>query len=330
MTRLNVLVAIHHRVAAWTIPPGHVQRLREGFPHITFLHARDRHENLSLAPDADIAFALLLGPDVVAAAPRLRWVHGSAHAVGQFPLRELAARRILVTNSRGIQSAPIAEHVMAGILALARRLPDVLARQAQRAWTPNDFVGAASPWSIAGKTVGIIGLGTLGQAIAVRARSFGMRVLGMRRREALGAPPEVDRIVTRENLPAFLAESDVVVLAAPSTPGTTRILDAPAIATLKPGAIVVNVSRGELVDEQALAEALESGRLGGAILDVFEREPLPLASPLWSRPNVIVTPHMAGFRSDHFDAVVALFSENLRRFERGTDLLNTVDLEAGY
>ena len=330
MTRLRVLVAIHHRVEAWTIQPVHVDVLRAKFPHVTFLHARDRREDVSLAPDADAAFALLLGADVLHAASRLRWVHCSAHAVGQFPLQELAARNIQVTNSRGIQSTPIADHVMAGVLALARRLPWTLRQQGQRAWAPNDFAGDASPWSLTGKVVGIIGLGTLGQAVAVRAKAFGMRVVGMRRRVGLGAPPGVDRVVARADLGSLLAEADVVVLAAPLTPDTSRILDAPAIAALKPGAVVVNVSRGQLMDEKALAAALSIGHLGGAVLDVFENEPMPPDSPFWSMPNVIVTPHMAGFRTDHFDAVVGLFAENLRRFERGTDLLNLVDLEAGY
>jgi len=330
MSRLSVLVAIHHRVDAWTIPSAHVGALRAQFPHVNFLHAHDRQENLALAPDADVAFALILSADVVERAPRLRWVHGSAHAVGQFPLAELAARRIPVTNSRGIQSTPIAEHVMGGVLALARRLPHALRRQGERVWTPNDFVADASPWSIAGKTIGIIGLGTLGQAIAVRAKAFGMGVVGLRRRVALPAPPGVDRVVARADLGSFLADADVVVLAAPLTPDTSQILDARAIEALKPGAIVVNVSRGQLMDEGALVKALSIGRLGGAVLDVFVDEPLPPESPFWSLPNVIVTPHMAGFRADHFDAVVDLFADNLRRFERGEELLNLVDLEAGY
>lgn len=330
MTPLSVLVAIHHRVTAWTIPAGQVEALRAQFPHVTFLHAHDRHEDVSLAPDADVVFALVLGADVVQRAPRLRWVHCSAHAVGQLPLPELAARRIPVTNSRGIQSTPIAEHVMAGVLSLARRLPTALRRQHERAWAPNDFARADEPWSLAGKTMGIIGLGTLGQAIAVRAAAFGMRVVGVRRRPELGSPPGVERVVSRDDLGAFLADADVVVLAAPSTPDTHQILNAAAITSLKAGAIVVNVSRGQLLDEQALTAALSSGHLGGAVLDVFEREPLPEDSLLWGMPHVILTPHTSGFRVGHFDAVVGLFAENLRRFERGADLLNAVDLQVGY
>ncbi len=327
---MNVLIAIHHRVTAWTIPPGHVDELRNRFPHVTFLHSRDRESDLAHAADADVAFAIGLGKDAAARATRLRWLHCSAHAVGHFPLADLAARGVIVTNSRGIQSTPIAEHVMGCLLALARRLPETMRYQQQRAWLPNDLTGAASPWLIAGTTIGIIGLGTLGQAIAVRAKAFGMRVIGMRRDPKREVPPGVDEVVGRSDLDRLLKAADVIVLAAPWTPGTDQILDAAAIARMKRGAVVINVARGQLLDESALAQALDAGTLGGAVLDVFTAEPLPPDSPFWSMPNVIITPHTSGFRTDHFDAVIDLFSENLRRFERGADLLNVVDLEAGY
>jgi len=327
---MQVLIAIHHRVVAWTIPATQVEELRRRFPHIDFLHSRDRDSDLELAPEADVAFALGLSKEAAARATRLRWVHCSAHAVGQFPLADLASRGITVTNSRGTQSTPIAEHVMAGLLALARRLPQTLRRQEQRVWLPNELTGQASPWLIAGKTMGIIGLGTLGQAIATRAKAFGMRVIGIRRSPDRDVPVGVDQIVARIDVDRMLEEADVVVLAAPWTPGTNQILDSAAIGKMKPGAVVINVARGQLVDEPALEEALTSGRLGGAVLDVFTNEPLPPDSAIWSMPNVIITPHTSGFRTDHFDAVVNLFSENLRRFEGGGPLLNLVDMEAGY
>ncbi len=152
----------------------------------------------------------------------------------------------------------------------------------------------------------------------------------MRRNPGRGVPAAVDQVIGRADLDGLLEAADVVVLAAPLTPGTDRILDAAAIAKMKRGAVVINVARGQLIDESALASALDAGMLGGAVLDVFTTEPLPPGSPLWSMPNVIVTPHTAGFRTDHFEAVIDLFSENLRRFERGDALLNVVDLEAGY
>ena len=329
-TSVVVLIALHHRVDAWTIPVAHVEQLRTRFPHITFLHSTTRDGDSELAAGADAAFALALGKEAIARATQLRWVHCSGHAVGHFPLADLAARGIVVTNSRGIQAVPIAEHVMACLLALARKLPQTLRDQQERAWRPNALTGEASPWLLAGRTMGIIGLGTLGEAIAVRAKAFGMRVVGMRRHPGRGAPNGVDDVVGQADRDRLLAISDVIVVAAPLTAETQRLLDSAAIARMKAGAIVINIARGQLVDEAAIAEALESGHLGGAALDVFTTEPLPSDSPFWTLPNVIVTPHNSGFRAGHFDAVVDLFTENLKRFERGVELLNVVDVQRGY
>jgi len=327
---VNVLVAIHHRVDAWTIPATHLEQLRTRFPHITFLHSTTRESDLDLAADADVAFAIALNKDAVARATQLQWLHCSGHAVGHFPLADLAARGIVVTNSRGIQAVPIAEHVMACLLALARRLPETLSDQQERIWRPNTYVGEASPWLLAGRTIGVIGVGTIGEAIAARAKAFGMHVIGLRRSPAREVPAGFDEVVGPVDRDRLLAAADVVVLAAPLTSETHRLLDAAAIARMKSGAVVINVARGQLIDERALAEALEAGRLGGAVLDVFTSEPLAPDSPFWSLPNVIVTPHNSGFRTGHFDAVIDLFSENLTRFERGVELLNRVDLQTGY
>jgi phosphoglycerate dehydrogenase-like enzyme len=327
---MQVLVAVHHRVDAWTIPSAHVEELRTRFPHITFLHSTTRQTDIDLAADADVAFALALSQEAVSRARQLRWLHCSGHAVGHFPLADLAARGIMVTNSRGVQAIPIAEHVLGCLLALARRLPATLRDQQERVWRPNALTGEASPWLLAGQTMGVIGVGTIGKAIAARAAAFGMRVIGMRRNRGRGAPAGFEEVFGPSERVQFLTHSDVVVIAAPLTTETQRLLDAAAIAVMKPGAIVINNARGQLVAEPALAEALESGLLGGAVLDVFSTEPLPPDSPFWSLPNVIVTPHNSGFRAGHFDAVVDVFAENLRRFERGVDLLNVVDLETGY
>src|SRR4029079_695614 len=155
---MHVLIAIHHRVQAWTIQPAHVEEPRRRFPHVTFLHATTREADIDLAERADAAFALTLPKEAVARAACLKWVHCSGHAVGHFPLAELAARAIMVTNSRGVQAIPIAEHVMACLLALGRRLPQTMHNQRERLWRPNDLIGDVSPWLLAGRTLGIIGL----------------------------------------------------------------------------------------------------------------------------------------------------------------------------
>jgi len=319
-----VLVAVHHRVDAWTIPPSHVDQLRRRFPHITFLHSTTRDEDVELAADADVAFALALSREAIARAQQLRWVHCSGHAVGHFPLAELTARNIIVTNSRGVQSVPIAEHVMACLLALARKLPETLRDQQQRAWRPNAFTGEASPWLLAGRTIGIVGMGTIGAAIATRAKAFGMRVIGMRRNPLRGVAGAFDEVLGPGDSNQLLAVADVVVIAAPFTAETHRLLDAAAIQMMKPGAIVINVARGQLIDEAALAQALASGRVSGAALDVFTTEPLPADSPFWSMPNVIVTPHNSGWTQGMVRRRWDEIADNIRRFAAGDPLINLV------
>lgn len=329
---MNVLISIRQPVVAWVVPAAHVERLRRRFPDITFVHALDERMDLEGVAGADAAFTWTMTPEMLARASRLRWVHSSAVAVGTLPLADLAARGVVVTNSRGVQSDAIAEHVIACVLALAKRLPLLARRQEARHWAQNELAGDAMPWLVAGRTMGIIGLGTIGRAVAARASALGMRVLGVRRRTEAGTTGgvPVHAVVPAGEVREVIAASDVLVLAAPWTEATDRLLDAAAIGLMKRGAVLVNVARGQLVDEAALASALADGRLGGAALDVFLEEPLPASSPLWSLPNVIVTPHTSGFRADHWDAVIDLFERQIDRFRAGLPLLNQIDPKAGY
>ena len=327
---MKVLISIRQPVVAWVIPPAQVERLRERFPDVTFVHGVDEQIDAEALVDADVAFTWTMKPEMVPRAKNLRWVHSSAVAVGTLPLRELAARGVALTNSRGVQSPAIAEHVIACLLALAKRLPLILHHQNSRHWAQNEIIGPEMPWLIAGKRMGIIGLGTIGGAVAQRAAALGMHVVGVRRRLDQGKPVGVQDVVGPDALDDVIASSDVIVLAAPWTGATDRLIDERAIARMKRGAVVINIARGQLVCETSLARALTEGHLGGAALDVFNEEPLPPSSPLWSAPNVIITPHTSGFRADHWDAAVDLFIEQLRRFIAGETLLNPVDAEAGY
>jgi phosphoglycerate dehydrogenase-like enzyme len=176
----------------------------------------------------------------------------------------------------------------------------------------------------------ILGFGTIGQEVARRAHAFGMRVTGIRRRLDQPLPPFVDRMMGGNQLDEALRGADVLVISAPFLQETDRMIRAEQLALMNPGAILINVARGKIVDEPALLDALHSGQLGGAVLDVFEREPLDAASPLWDLPNVIISPHSSGVRPDHWEEIIDLFSENLRRFQSGETLLNAVDCKAGY
>jgi D-2-hydroxyacid dehydrogenase (NADP+) len=326
----NVLIFTVWPVAFWQVPAVQVARLRERFPKMTFTHAQSDADAAVAIETADVALASRLSPAMVERAVRLRWVHSTAAAVGILPLNELGARGILVTNSRGIQAAAMAEHVMGGLLLLSRRFNLMLDAQRERRWIQNELAGQVWPWSLKNRKMVILGFGTTGQEIARRAHAFGMRVTGIRRRLDEPLPPYVERIAGPSELADALRGSDVLVISAPFIPETERMIRAEHLALLNRGAILINVARGKIVDERALMEALESGQLGGAVLDVFEREPLPESSPLWMMPNVIVSPHSSGIRPDHWDEVIDLFSENLNRFQHGEPLLNQVDWKAGY
>lgn len=327
---MKALIFVSWPVKAWCIPDDKVAVLRERFPGVEFVHAATQAEARLGVEDADLSFTPFLTSEMVDAATRLRWVHSSASAVeGLLPLAKLAERGIVVTNSRGIQAVPIAEHVMGGLLVLARRFDRTLAAQREKRWIQNELTDDW-PWTLHGRRMTVVGLGTIGIEVAKRAHAFGVHVTGVRRRTDEQRPPFVERIVGPDRLNEALTGSDIVVLSAPAVAATQRIIGGEQLALLSRGAILVNVARGHIVDESAMRRALETGQLGGAVLDVFEREPLESSSPLWSLPNVVITPHNSGFRASHWDDVIDLFSDNLRRFQSGDPLRNVVDTSAGY
>jgi phosphoglycerate dehydrogenase-like enzyme len=275
---------------------------------------------------------------LLARSPRLSWVHSASAGVEGVLTPAGLERGLIVTNARGVFSDPIAEYVLMMILAVSRRLPQLLELQRERTWQPLE--GA----ELHDVTVGIVGLGSIGMAVARLARAFGCRVVATRRRgenaatepgpgdnAASGDPvPGIERIGGPEGLSDLLAESDFIVLAAPLTPDTNGMIDEAALAAVKPGAWLINVARGRLVDERALLRALREGPLGGAVLDTFREEPLVPGSPFYDLPNVIVTPHTSWSSGRVLDRSVELFCTNLERYAVGQPLLNVVDPTVGY
>jgi phosphoglycerate dehydrogenase-like enzyme len=279
---------------------------------------------------------------ILARAPRLSWVHSATSGVERALTPAALERGVVVTNARGVFSRPIAEYVVMMILAVSRRLPQLLELQRERTWQPLEGT------ELRDVTVGIVGLGSIGRAVGALATAFGCRVVAVRRRADAGsetsAAPDtdsgddgkplgevmLDRVGGPETLPELLAESDFIVLAAPLTPETEEMINAETLALVKPGAWLINVARGRLIDERALIRALRDGNLGGAVLDTFRDEPLPAMSSFYDLPNVIVTPHTAWSSGRVLDRSVELFCDNLRRFATGEPLLNVVDPDAGY
>jgi phosphoglycerate dehydrogenase-like enzyme len=325
---MNVVVGVISPAAAWVMPRHYVDQLRGSFPQHTFLEAWDRDTLRRLLPDADVAFTPFVDRDLFQSATRLRWVQSPAVGVGGLMFPELLASPVVITSARGIRARAIAEHVLGVTLALARQLPVAIRAQAAHRWAQEAIETEAR--TLEGQRMGIVGLGAIGMALVRIAAPFGFRISAIRRRGGEAPPEGVEAVWPPDRLPDLLAQSDVVVLAAPHTPETKRLVGRAQLDRMKRGALLVNVARGKLIDDDAVIDALRDGRLGGAALDVFSQEPLDPSSPYWDLPNVIITPHTSGAMRDYWTPLVALFSENLRRFEGGETLVNVVDKIAGY
>lgn len=255
-------------------------------------------------------------------APGLRWVHIHSAGADRPVYTELTARGVLVATSSGANAEVVAQTALAGLLALARRFPQLMAAQQARQWAP--LVGQSdAPRELAGQTAVLVGWGPIGQRIGAFLRLLGLKLVVMRH-TARVASEDGAEMVAMADLPAVLPRADWVVLACPLTPQTRGLVDSQMLALLPPGACLVNVARGEVAVEADVIEALQSGRLGGAYLDVFEHEPLPGSSPLWSLPNVILTPHSAGHSDGNQRRVSEQFLANLARWKTGEPLLHAV------
>ena len=254
-------------------------------------------------------------------APGLKWLHVSNAGVDHPIYAEMQQRGARLTTSVGATAEPIAQTAIAGMLMLGRGFPHWLAGQQKKSWEP--LRGAAAPRDMRGQQVVVVGRGHIGKNIARLASALGMKVTGIRRSPKRDDDP-CDRVCPPSELRSLLPQTDWLVLACPLTPETKNLVDAEMLAALPKGSRLVNIARGEVVDEPALIASLQSGHLGGAYLDVFVKEPLPAESPLWDLPNVIVTPHNSATSSGNEERVFQLFRDNLGRWFRGEPLVNEV------
>jgi phosphoglycerate dehydrogenase-like enzyme len=281
------------------------------------------------AKDVEVVVCIDLPAELLAEAPRLKWVSFWSAGLDKRITPEIEARNLLVTSASGVHGPNIAEQVMAYMLMFTRRMPHFMRAQIAGDWARVKHTGFEE---LTGKTLGIVGLGHIGATLASRARSFGMRIIATKRDIARPRDGSVlpDQLYAPEDLPKLLAESDHVCIAIPYTSDTHRLFDATMLSHMKATAYLYNISRGKIVDEQALIDALRQGKLGGAGLDVFETEPLAADSPLWGMENVIITPHVAGFTQYYFARVASLFAANLERYIEGRPLENLYDPQRGY
>jgi phosphoglycerate dehydrogenase-like enzyme len=329
----------------WTLTADAEERIRAEAPagwDVYFVRAQtssdgdgprgSSDEVLHAIPRADAYLGFGIPRSLFLAGKQLRWVHSAAAGVGNALYPEMQSSDVVLTNSAAVHAIPIAEYIVAGVLYLFRGLDIAVDQQRRNEWNKTPFVGEQSPVrEVGGARALIVGTGGIGSEAAARLAALGARCVGVRRRVSLGAPMGFERVVAFTGIDRELGDADVVVLAAPLTEETRGLLSAGRLDRLARHTIIVNVARGALVDEAALAERLRSGRLRGAALDVFLEEPLAADSPLWQLRNVLVTPHISPVSPGRFwTRELDLFIDNWRRFVRGDSLRNVVDKRAGY
>lgn len=289
-------------------------------------------QTLGAVADAEVYFGYGLPAQLVAAAPKLKWAHSASAGVGKSITPELLSAGLVLTNSAGVYGEAMADSVLAGVMHFARGLDFAVRLQARSQWEKDPFhSGHLAMREVADLRVLVVGAGGIGSAVATRFAALGADCTGVRRRPERGIPAGFARVIGVDAIENALPSADVVVLAAPLTALSRGVLDARRLALLPAGAIVVNVARGALMDEEALVAALDSGRLRGAYLDVFHQEPLLETNALWTHPRVLITPHVSGVSAArHWGRALALFEDNWRRWVAGEPLRNVVDPAAGY
>jgi len=326
----KLVICVWHSYTEWRPKAGIAEAIRRRWPEMRVVHLPDYTRLAEELPDTDIFVGYSLRPEQLKVAAKLKWIHSTAAGVSQLTYPELRQAGVLITNPSGVFSVPMAEHTMGMMLALARNFPDCVRHQDRSSWGQQQITD--QPQRLAelnGSVVLIVGYGSIGRALARRAKAFDMRVWGVSR-TGKGDTNLAERVVPVSELHAALPEADYVVIAAPETAETRKLIGEKELALMKRGARLVNVSRGTLLDEPALIRALDEGRLAGAALDVTETEPLPPGSPLWKAPRVFITPHTSAMSDRLWTRQTEMLVDLLQRWFDGSEMYNVVDLAAGY
>jgi phosphoglycerate dehydrogenase-like enzyme len=339
------VVDLHAGARTWSIPDEAVEAICAAAPRgwTTYIVAAptvsDGDGNETPSPevmraiaDADAYVGFGMPRALFVAGKRLRWVHTAAAGVGSLLFPEMIESDVVLTNSAGIHAIPMAEHVLGGILYLLRQFDIAVAQQRDRVWNRDPFVGSSTKMrELSECRVLIIGAGGIGTEIARRLTALGARCTGVRRRPQRGIPQGFEAVYGVADIDSLLSTADILIVAAPATANTRGLVTAERLDHLPQGAIVVNVARGSLLDERALVERLRDGRLSGAVLDVFEREPLPSDSDVWGVPRLLLTPHVSATSpGGYWRRELELFIDNWTRFASGRPMRNVVDKQAGY
>jgi len=315
---------------SFDLPDAYIQKIRNSSHDIRIWQSQDKKRLLNLIADVDILFAGAFSLEMFLAARRLKWIQTDGAGVNKFLFPEVIRSDVIITSAGGVHHIPVSEHVIGLMLSLSRKSHFLIRNQMERTWERNDADLMNQIDELSGKTVGIVGLGRIGKEIARKAKCFEMEVIATRRSSASRKPSYVDKLVRAENLANLLAESDFVVLSLPLTNETKGMLGEVQLKSMKRTAYLINVSRGKIVQERKLIQALKEGWIAGAGLDTFENEPLSRNSELWDMKNVLITPHVAGLSRYYFERLTNIFCKNLIRFTNSKPLINVVNKTLGY
>jgi phosphoglycerate dehydrogenase-like enzyme len=327
---MKLVIAVHHRFHLWIPPKSFADRIRRDFPELDVVQL-DGYDGLKTEiVDADLMIAFSMRAEQFKAARRLKWIHSTAAAVHALLLPEVVASDVEVTNARDVHGPAVAEHAMGLVWAVGRQLHRVRDFQHKHVWAQELLWDEVPhPREMRGSTLLVVGFGAIGRSLVQMAHAAGMRVIAVREHPDRPSEP-AQQVFGFDELDEALPLADFVVAAAPVTEKTTGLFNEARLRKMKRGACLFNVGRGIQVDSAALVRVIREGHLAGAGLDVMEKEPLPPDSPLWDVPEILISPHIAGFDDLLWERQYELYSENLRRYFAGEPLLGLVDKQKGY
>jgi len=327
---MKVVLYFRIKEVRWTVGDDELRAVQARYPQVEFVRVTEESDLPDALADADAFFGFHFPPELFGGARRLRWIHSAAAGVEANLFPAMVASDVVLTNASGLHAVNIPEHALGMLCALARNLHVAQRLKAERRWDRFAAISAGGGFrQLAGSHLAVLGAGAIGLGLVRLGRGLGMRVRVMRRRPE--RPIEgTDAVVGPGDLHELLGWADFVVVATPLTPDTHHLIDTRALAAMKSSAYLVNVGRGEIIDDAALIDALRNVAIAGAGLDVFVEEPLPSDHPYWTLDTVILTPHVSGYLPDFFARAFEIFLGNLDRFLAGQPLANVVDKRLGY
>ena len=327
---MKVVLYFRIKEVRWTVGDDDLRAVQARYPQVEFVRVTEESDLPAALADADVFFGFHFPSALFPTARRLRWIHSAAAGVEANLFPAMVASDVVLTNASGLHAVNIPEHALGMLCALARNLHVAQRLKAERRWDRFAAISAGGGFrQLAGSHLAVLGAGAIGLGLVRLGQGLGMRVRVMRRRPE--RPIEgTDAVVGPGDLHELLGWADFVVVATPLTPDTHHLIDTRALAAMKSSAYLVNVGRGEIIDDTALIDALRNGAIAGAGLDVFVQEPLPADHPYWTLDNVILTPHVSGYLPDFFARAFEIFLGNLDRFLAGQPLANVVDKRLGY